>query len=94
MSAICQTASGLAQWLPAWSAAPLAFRSPRGLAASLAALGPLATARLRARQFLEALRGTHRKRPIGGGGPGKPPEADPSAWSHWDEPALWMLMLH
>jgi hypothetical protein len=90
MSAICEAASGLARW----SAAPLAFRPPRGLAASLTALGPAATARLRARQFLEALRGRHRKRPAKSGGPGEPPAADPIPCSHWDDPALWMLMMH
>lgn len=90
MSAICQTASGLARW----SAAAFAFRPPRGLAASLAALGPLATARLRARQFLETFRGADHQRPAGRGGPGEPPAADPTAWSHWDDPALWMLMMH
>jgi hypothetical protein len=76
MSAICETASELARG----SAAPLAFRPTPGLGASLAALGPVATARLRARQFLDALRGTHRKRPTGSGGPGRPPEADPTPY--------------
>lgn len=86
MSAICETASGLERE----SAAPLAFRQPAGLGASLAALGRVATARLRARQFLDALRGTHK----GSRGPGKPPEADPAPHDPWDDPALWMLMMH
>ncbi len=90
MSAICETASGLADE----AAAPLAFRPPSGLGASLAALGPVATARLRARQFLDALRGTHKKRPNGSGGPGGPPETDPAPRDPWDDPALWMLMMH
>jgi hypothetical protein len=90
MSAICETASGLERG----SAAPLAFRLPSRLGASLAALGPVATARLRARQFLDTLRGTHKKRPAGSGGPGKPPEADPVSYGPWDDPALWMLMMH
>ena len=90
MSAICETASVLERE----SAAPLAFRQPAGLGASLAALGPVATARLRARQFLDALRGTHKRRPTGGGGPGKPPETDPAPRDPWDDPALWMLMMH
>jgi hypothetical protein len=59
-----------------------------------AALGPIATARLRARQFVDALRGTHKKRPAGSGGPGKPPEADAVSYGPWDDPALWMLMMH
>jgi hypothetical protein len=86
MSAICQTASG---WVK-WSVAPLAFRPPRGLAA----LGLAATARLRARQFLDALRGAPKKRPTGSGGPGEPPETDAAPYGHWDDPALWMLMMH
>ena len=86
MSAICETASGLARE----SAAPLAFRPPSGLGA----FGPVATARLRARQFIEALRGAHKKRPAGSGGLGKPPEADPTPYGPWDDPALWMLMMH
>jgi hypothetical protein len=90
MSAMCQTASG---WVK-WSAAPLAFRPPRGLAASLGAFGAGVTARLRARQFIEALRGAHKKCPGGSGGPGEPPESDPAPYGHWDDPALWMLMMH
>ena len=90
MSAICEAASGWARW----SAAPLAFRPPQGLATSLRTFGPAATARLRARQFIDALRGTHKKRPGGKGGPGKPPETDPMPSSHWDDPVLWMLMMH
>jgi hypothetical protein len=90
MSAICQTASG---WVK-WSVAPLAFRPPRGLAASLAALGPATTARLRARQFIDALRGTKKNRSGGSGGPGEPPESDAAPYGHWDDPALWMLMMH
>jgi hypothetical protein len=94
MSAICEAASGWVFGWARWSAAPLAFRPPRGLAESLAALGPAATARIRARQFLDALRGMHRKRPSGGGGPGEPPETGPAPFSCWDDPALWMLMMH
>ena len=90
MSALCQAASGLARWC----AAPLAFEPPCGLAASLAALGPVATTRLRARQLLEAVRGRNRKHPAGSGGPNEPPDTDSSPYSPWDDPALWMLMMH
>ncbi len=90
MSTICQTASGLAQC----SAAPLALKPPRSLSESLAGLGTLATARLRARQFVEALRGKHRKRPVGSGGPSERPEADPAPYNHWEDPVLWILMMH
>ena len=89
MSVICQTASGLARL----SAAPLAFRPPSGLAVSLSALGLVATVRLRARQFLEALCGSHRRPPAGGGGPGAPPVIDLAAYSYCDDPAWWMLIM-
>jgi hypothetical protein len=87
MSANCETASGIT----GWSVVPLALASPRGFGASLAALGPVATALLRARQFLEALKGTSCKRP-GGGGPHEPPEDHPAAQNVWDDPVLWMMM--
>lgn len=89
MSVICQTGSGLARL----SVAPLAFRAPGGLAVSLSALGLVATARLRARQFLEALRGPNRKPPAGGGGPGEPPVIDLAAYSYCDDPLLWVLIM-
>ena len=89
MSVICQTASGLARL----SAAPLAFRPPSGVAVSLSALGLVEAVRLRARRFLEALRGPHRKPPAGGGGPGEPPVIDLAAYSYFDDPLLWMLIM-
>jgi hypothetical protein len=64
------------------------------LAASLSALGPAATVRLRARQLIDALRGADKKPPTGSGGPGEPPESDPAPYGYWDDPALWMLMMH
>ena len=88
MSVICQTSSGFARLF----AALLAFRPPRGFAESLAALGPVATLRLRAQRFLEALRGTQRERK-GGGGPGEPPEIDLAAYSYCDDPLLWTLII-
>jgi hypothetical protein len=94
MSTNCQTARGMA----GWSAAPLGFAPPRGLGGSLAALGPMATALHRARQFLRALRGTKRKHPGGsGGGPAEPPDLPddrPGTDSIWDDPAFWMWMMH
>ena len=87
MGAICQTASGGERQ----RGAALAFRSPRGLAESLMALGPVVTLRLRTQRFLEALRGRRRKR--NGGGPGEPPEIDPAAYSYCDDPVLWMLIM-
>jgi len=90
MSAICQIAPGFARR----STAPLAFTPVCGLVKSVTALGALATARLRVQRFLIALGGTHRKGPVGGGGPGEPPEADPAPYCHWDDAALWIMMMH
>ena len=88
MSALLYTATGWARW-----PGPLAFRAPPDLRDSLRALGPVATARVKQR-FLDALRGTGRKRPAGGGGPDEPLEGGGTAWSHWDDPTLWILMMH
>jgi hypothetical protein len=87
MSANSPAAFGIA----GGSGAPLALAPPRGLGASLAALGPVAMALLRARRFLEALKGTPRKRP-GGDGPREPPEDQPETDSIWDDPLLWMML--
>jgi hypothetical protein len=90
MSAILRAGLGWAKL----STAPLAFRPPRGLAKSVAVFGPVATARLRARQFFERLRCLQRKGPAGGGGRGRLPDVDPSIYSYWDDPVLWILMMH
>jgi hypothetical protein len=70
MSVDSLTAFGIAR-----SMAPLAWVPPRGFGARLAALGPLATAFLNVRQLLEALKGTPRNGPMGGG-PQESPEED------------------
>jgi hypothetical protein len=91
MSGDCQTTYAIADW----NAAPLALVPPRGLGAKLAVLGPAATALLKARRLLEALRGmTRSKPPAGNGGPPEPAEECPAAGSIWDDPAFWMLMIH
>jgi hypothetical protein len=87
MSAICQISPR-----SAGSAAPLAFRPTPGLIETLAAFAPVATARLGVQRLLAAFRGTGRKRPAGG--PGEPPEDHAISDSPWDDPALWMLMMH
>lgn len=87
MSAICQTASGFARWFTA----PIAFQLPSGPGAGLPALRPVATARLR--EFINTLLGTQKKRPNRGGDPGERPETL-ALRSYWDDPALWMLMMH
>lgn len=74
----------------AGSATPLAF-APWGLVAGVKQLGPMTTARLKLRLLFDALRGK-RQRPPRGGGPDKPESEQPD--SPWDDPALWMLMMH
>jgi hypothetical protein len=70
------------------SFSPLARVPPRsGFGGSLAAHGPLAKAFFKVHQILEALKGTPRKRP-GGGGPQEEPEED----SILKDPAFWMLL--
>jgi hypothetical protein len=75
------------------SAAPLALAPPRGWGARLAMLAPVATALPRARQFLAAHKGNPRKRPAASG-PQEPPDEQPEADRIWDDPAIWMLMMH
>src|ERR1700681_1382285 len=78
-----------------WSVASLSWAPPRGFGASLAALGPIATAFLKVRQFFEALKGTPRNGPIGGGPQEQPEECDfPAADSIWNDPAFWILLIH
>jgi hypothetical protein len=72
---------------------PIAWVPPRsGFSRGLAARGQLAMAFLKARQFLEALKGTPRKLP-GSGGPQEPPEEDhPAADGIWNDPTFWVLL--
>jgi hypothetical protein len=62
----------------------------------LTAIGMLdwtdATALFRIREFLAAFK-DRRPKPPAGGGPDEPSE-DPPRDNLWDDPALWMLMLH
>ena len=88
MNANSLSMSGYAEWL----ASPLALVPPQRLGASLAALGPMATAQLKVQQFLDALRGFWRK-PPSGGGPDEP-EEEQATGSIWDDPALWLLLMH
>jgi hypothetical protein len=85
----CQTAGAIGDWY----APPLV--PPRGLGAKLSVLGSAATALLKGRRLLKALRGLPRgKLPAGSGGPPEPAEKCPATGSIWDDPALWMLMMH
>jgi hypothetical protein len=92
-----------ANWAAAAAAAsPLALLPPDGLDASLGLLGPVEAARAKARQWLTALTRTMRwrrnRKPSGGGGrrrdPLPPDDERDTAGSIWDDPALWMLMMH
>jgi hypothetical protein len=75
-----------------WPALPLASR--RGLNPNLAALRSAASALHRGRRLLETLDRAWRKRFAGNGGPQMPPEDRPTSDSIWDDPMLWMLMMH
>jgi hypothetical protein len=85
-----QTASAIDGWP---ELAPPLDRT-RGIGISAALSGMAATALLRARRLLEAFNGPRREPPYGGGGPQTPPEDQPQYDSIWDDPALWMLMMH
>ncbi len=91
MSAICQTASGLAKVVRGAACLPAAARPGREPGGARAARDGAAQGAAIPRMHSAA---TRRQRPAGSGGPGEPPEADPALWSHWDDPALWMLMMH
>jgi len=53
--------------------------------------GRVAAALLRSRQWLDGLR---RRRRAPGGGGSQPPDDQPRSVSIWDDPDLWMLMIH
>jgi len=89
MNANYQTAAAIDRW----SELAPAVVPTRGLGVSAALLGMASTVILRARQLLEAFKGTRRE-PPGGGGSETPPEDHPHYDSIWDDPVLWMLMIH
>ena len=45
------------------------------------------------RKFFEDISARRAKPPANCGGPGQPPE-EPAHDSPWDDPAIWMLMMH
>jgi hypothetical protein len=75
-----------------WTDTPPARAFPRNPFSGLLEFGFAATALFRIREFLELLKG-RRPKPPAGDGPEESPE-DPSRDTLWDDPALWMLMLH
>jgi hypothetical protein len=74
-----------------WSSLPSAVL-PLGGGPNLAARA--AAALIRARQLFELVKDTRRQHPVGSGGPETPPQDNPECSSIWDDPALWLLMMH
>ncbi len=71
-----------------WTTGPAASL-PRNLFSRLLDASPLT----RIRQFFIGARHRRIKPPATGGGPGESPEEPPHD-ALWDDPALWMLMMH
>jgi hypothetical protein len=69
--------------------APLASTWPRSLFAD----PKPGRTRTRIRRFFASIDGRGAKIRAGTGGPGEPPE-EPLHYTVWDDPALWMLMMH
>jgi hypothetical protein len=76
-----------------WTDAPLASIWPRSLFADPSKPSFAARARTRIRRLFASIDGRGTKTPAGTGGPGAPPE-EPLSNTVWDDPALWMLMMH
>jgi hypothetical protein len=72
---------------------PLAFTWPRSLFAGPSTPGLAARARTRIRRFFASVDGRGAQTRAGTGGPGDPPE-EPLRNTVWDDPALWLLMMH
>jgi hypothetical protein len=87
MGSNCAIGFGGASWSSLSSAV-----LPLGGGANLAARASAAL--LRARQLLELVKGKRRQHPVGSGGPETPPQDNPECSSIWDDPALWLLMMH
>ena len=91
-----------AMTMTGWSDAMPVGSLPRNGIAGGAAVGPVAAALHRVGELFRAIRGTRRELTPGSGGPGEPPEQRPQdddPWddprdSPWNDPALWMLMMH
>jgi hypothetical protein len=88
MSANHSTAIGMLGWTDALPARVL----PQNSFLRLSGLGFAATALFRIREFLAAFKDRRPKPPAGGGS--EEPAEEPPRDTLWDDPALWMLMLH
>jgi hypothetical protein len=76
-----------------WTNAPPASTWPRSLFADPSKPSFASRARLRIRRFFATIDGRGAKTYAGSGGPGEPSE-EPLRNTVWDDPALWMLMMH
>ena len=76
-----------------WPDALLASTWPRSLFAGPSKPSLAASARIRIRRFFVSIDGRGTKTRARTGGPDEPPE-EPLHNTVWDDPALWMLMMH
>ena len=89
MSANCPKALAVIDWIDA----PLASTWQRNLLAGPSKPSLTARARIRIRRFFASVDSRGIQTRAGTGGPGEPPE-EPLRNTVWDDPALWMLMMH
>lgn len=89
MSANCLKALAAIGWLDA----PLASTWSRSLFAGPSTPGLAVRARIGIRRFFASVDSRGIQTRAGTGGPGEPPE-EPLHYTVWDDPALWMLMMH
>jgi hypothetical protein len=76
-----------------WTDAPLAFTWPRSPFAGPSTPSLAARAWIGIRRFFASVDGRGAQKRAGTGGPGEPPE-EPLRNTVWDDPALWLLMMH
>ena len=77
----------------AWTAGPAASISPRNLFSRLLEAGIAANSLIRIQEFFKGAYVRRAKPPATGDGPGESPQ-EPAHDTLWDDPALWMLMMH
>lgn len=73
-----------------WRDKPIAAQAPLKRYSGVPEGRRAAAMLTRLRELVRRIRGDRPRRP---GGP-REPEENPRRESHWDDPALWMLMLH
>ena len=77
-----------------WPIAEPGLAPQRGIGSGLQLLSSVAAVLRKKCQALEALQRSWLQRPTGNGGPPAPNGEDPVYDSIWDDPLLWMLMMH